>query len=315
MEVFMNYSSFCDYLFASLLDQLEPETTITKDKILKNNHVYMDAFIIRYPGSSCSPVVYLEPLYLEYKNGSSIEKIAGMILARLAHDLPFSLPILSGTNSPEELREHIAFRLISKENNETFLKDVPWIPYLDLAVTFFLHIGYRDDRQITTVIHNHQAASWNLSPADLYEIAKENTPKLFPSVLGRLDHFLLGLDEDTSFAYDSVLPPLYLLSNENGVHGATCLLYDDKIKDLADTLESDLIILPSSIHEVLMLADDHTHEYESLREMVRHINFESIPKEDILSDEIYLYRRNDHTISRWMPCCCDNTDRCGTENL
>ena len=311
----MNYSSFCDYLFASLLDQLEPETTITKEKILKNNNVHLDAFIIRFPGSSCSPVVYLEPLYREYKNGSSIEKIARMISAKLTEEQPLPFRTLPDTNSPEKIRDHIAFRLISKENNETFLEDVPWIPYLDLAVTFFLHFGYRDDKQITSVIHNHQATSWNLSPADLYEIAKENTPKLFPSVLGRLEHFLLGLDEDASFAYDSVLPPLYLLSNENGVHGAACLLYDDKIKDLADTLESDLIILPSSIHEVLMLADDHTHEYESLREMVRHINFESIPKEDILSDEIYLYRRSDHTIVRWTPCCCDNTDRYGTENL
>ena len=94
------------------------------------------------------------------------------------------------------------------------------------------------------------------------------------------------------------------------------MLYEDTIKDFADKIGSDLIILPSSIHEVLILADNHTHEYEMFRDMVRHVNAEDVPKEDILSDELYLYRRGESSqIILWTPCGSDNTDKSGTENL
>ena len=312
----MNYSSFCDYLLAALLNQLEPETTITKEAIRKNNNVLLDAFIIHVPGSASSPVVYLEPLYQNYKDGRSIDKIAHLVVSQLKADLPISLELLRSTNTLEQAKDKIAFRLVSRKNNEALLSDTPWVPFLDLAVIFFLSFGVRDDTQITSVIHNHQAKSWNVSPQDLYELAKENTPRLFPSILGRLEHIVLGWDDEGELisSSDHAAPTLYILSNETGTHGATCLLYENTIKDFADKIEKDLIILPSSIHEVLIMADNQTHNYERLREVVQLANSEGVPKEDILSDQVYLYRRSDHSIIRWTPCDSDNTDTYETQS-
>ena len=312
----MNYSSFCDYLLAALLNQLEPETTIVKESIRKNNDVLLDAFIIRVPGSASSPVVYLEPLYQNYKDGRSIDKIAHLVISQLKADLPVSMELLRSVNSLEQARDKIAFRLVSRKNNEALLSDTPWVPFLDLAVIFFLSFGVRGDTQITSVIHNHQARSWNVSPQDLYEIAKENTPRLFPHILGRLEHLVLGWDDDGELvkSSDPMAPTLYILSNETGTHGATCMLYENIIKDFADKLGSDLIILPSSIHEVLLMADNHTHRYEGLRDVVQLANAEEVPKEDILSDQVYLYRRSDNSIIRWTPCDSDNTGTHETEN-
>ena len=318
MEVCMNYSSFCDYLLAALSSQLDADARITKEMIRKNNNVMLEAFIVRLPVSVSSPVIYLEPLYQSYKNGSSIEKIAQLIAARLKAELPFSLEMAACAHSLDTMRDKIALRLVSQKNNEALLHDVPWVPFLDLAVIFFLYLGTRDDKQITSVIHNHLAKSWNLSPDDLYEIAKINTPRIYPSTIRRLEDILLGWDEDDHCLTpcDNSLPTLFVLSNQTGINGAACMLYENTIKNFAERIGSDFIILPSSIHEVLLLADDHTHDYEMFRDMVRCINMEDVPKEDVLSGEIYLYRRGECSeIIRWMPCGSDNTEPFGTESL
>lgn len=312
----MNYSSFCDYLFAALMNQLEPGTSITKETVRKNNNVFLDAFIIRIPGSSSAPIVYLESLYQSYKDGSPIDKIAHLILARLNAEISLSTELVRNAYSLDAIREKIAFRLISKKHNKALLSDVPWIPYLDLAIIFFLHLGVREDGQITSIIHNQQAKTWNLSPKDLYELAKVNTPILCPYRFSSLDQLLLGWDEEESRLVPCApdLPTIFTLSNQLGIHGASCILYENIIKDFADQMESDLIILPSSIHEVLILTDDHTHPYESYRNVIQHINEEEVATEDILSDELYLYRRGSSNIIKWTPYASDNAEPYGRAN-
>lgn len=313
----MNYSSFCDYLFAALMNQLEPGTSITKETVRKNNHVFLDAFIIRIPGSVSAPVIYLESLYENYKNGSSIDKIARMVTARVHAELPLSTELVQNIHSLDVMREKIAFRLISRKQNEALLSDVPWVPYLDLAIIFFLHLGGDEDTQITSLIHNQQAKTWNLSPKDLYALAKMNTPKLYPYRLGRMEQLALGWNEDESQSVPCIpdFPSIFILSNQIGIHGASCILYENILKDFADQMEADLIILPSSIHEVLILTDDHMHPYETYRTIIQQVNTEEVSTEDILSDELYLYRRGTTDIIKWTPYAYDNAEPCGKENL
>lgn len=313
----MSYSSFCEYLFASLMNLLDHNTTITKESIRKNNNVSLDAFVIHIPGSGSAPVIYLQPLYKSYQNGSSIDKISQLIISRLKKEIPLSQELLQNIQTFDMVRDRIVFRLISQKNNETLLTEVPWVPFLDLAVTFYLHLGVRDNNQITSVIHNHQAKLWNLSPEDLYTLAKENTPRIYPSTLSRMEHLLFGWNEDEGRLKpcETPLPPLYVLTNQAGINGASCLLYDGIIKDFADRIGSDLIILPSSIHEVLLLPDSHTDEYDEFRQMVQNINAEEVPKEDILSDDLYLYCRSSNTgITKWIPCGSGSAESYGTTN-
>lgn len=203
------------------------------------------------------------------------------------------------TKSFEAAREHIAFRLISKERNEELLKDIPWKPWEDLAIIYYLHFGVMDDKQITTIIHNYQMEKWDLSLDELHELAKENTLKLCPSTIGRLDHMLFGWkeEEEKMCQLDPALPVLYVLSNQTGINGSICMLYDNVLKEFADMLESDLIILPSSVHEVLLLKYDIDVNLELFKNMVRCVNEEDVPPEEVLSDSVYIYFREKDQIS------------------
>lgn len=54
----------------------------------------------------------------------------------------------------------------------------------------------------------------------------------------------------------------------------------------------NLIILPSSIHEMLFLPASTCDRHEYLKAMVAHVNRTELDVDDILSDNVYYYARN-----------------------
>ena len=88
-----------------------------------------------------------------------------------------------------------------------------------------------------------------------------------------------------------------MLGNRNGIKGAAVILYEGLLKEMAKSLESDLLILPSSIHEILVMAYDNEVDLFLIKDMVERINQSEIPLCDVLSNEIYRYSREKEEIS------------------
>lgn len=298
----MNYPTFCSVLTFALSACAGSETKITRQSVPKNNGVCLDALILKKAGSSCAPVIYLDPLYHLYQSGSPIESICNSVLSCLEQKLPFPPEICTKIQNLESVKDLIAFRLISRESNEALLKGIPWVPFLDLAIVFFLDLSSGPDGHATTLIHSHLASLWNTSADQLLSIARKNTPLLFPSVITRMED-LLPLPVPDSGSEDRV-PALHILTNRSGLYGASCILYENAMKDFADRTASDVIILPSSIHEVLLLPDDHPSDYDSLCDIVQSVNASAVAKEDVLAGHIYLYTRCDRTIRMWPSAFC-----------
>lgn len=318
----MNYTSFCEKFTALLSNCMIPEARLLREKIQKNNGVRLDALIISNPRFIGAPVIYLEPFYELYKCGASMEDLCSIVLSGLKGDPPVPETLVSALRDFEAVRDRLVFRLVSRVKNREFLETVPWVPFLDLAVIFALHLGNCGSQRISTVIHSRQAECWGTSPSELYSIAKENTPRVNPPVLSDLEELLFGklcptAKKEQKFCpdrEDSLLTPVYVLTNESGIYGAACMLYDNIIKDFADRIGSDLIILPSSVHEVL-LVPDFSFSCESCRRMVRNVNQNDVPMEDVLSDEVYLFSRTDSRgIIRWTSSCADTPETAETVN-
>lgn len=313
----MNNSSFFSVLTSALSARLEPGTKIIRETVLKNNGIRLDSILVLTEDLSYAPVIYLDPLYAHYKAGSSMEEICRSVLAMIHRELPFSPDLLLKILEPQTIKERIAYRLVSRKANEELLKDIPWVPFLNMAVIFFLQLDSTSNTQITALIHKRLAELWKLSTNELFRLAKKNTPVLFPMSLEPLQNLVADSLKETGSAPDdaSFLPDIHVLTNRQGIYGASCLLYENVIKDFAERMASDLIILPSSIHEVLLIPDSHGFDYESLRQMVQDINAAEVPKEDILSDEIYFYIRCSRSFKIWpSPSLCDTPSPDGTKN-
>lgn len=293
----MNYIQFCKDLKKSLSEKLGNDITIEFEQMYKNNNTIKEAFLIKDPKSSSSPILYLDVLYQNYKNGKSIDGMVDSIIKRLKTEIIESEKMARIANDIEMIKDKITYRLVSRCENEMFLTNIPWIPYLDLAIIFSIHLGFKNGNQITSIITNNQLKKWNITTEEIYKLAKENTYKIYPHSIGRLDHLVLGWNDEEKIMPESyAIPTLFILTNKKGINGATCILYDSVIKEFSNKMNSDLLILPSSVHEVLLLADSGDVEYEKFENMVKEINSKDVPREDVLSDSIYLYSRKDDKI-------------------
>lgn len=87
--------------------------------------------------------------------------------------------------------------------------------------------------------------------------------------------------------------PLYVLSNTNGLYGASCMIYQDVLKDFADRIQADIVLLPSSVHEVLLTPKLPETSYEDLSSMVTSINRQEVSLEEQLSNQVYLFSREE----------------------
>ena len=94
----------------------------------------------------------------------------------------------------------------------------------------------------------------------------------------------------------SFTAPFYVLTNTSGVNGAVCMLYPNVLKHFSEGIEQDVVILPSSIHEVLLLADEEGISYDELSQMVAQINTSEVLPQDRLSNQVYRYSRKSDSI-------------------
>lgn len=294
----MHYEEFCTALQEELLNRLDSSFVIHREHILKNNGTVLDSLTLLNSDSRCSPVISLQMLFERLENGSSIPEICDYIESIMNTRLPVSVSRIDSLNCFQDLKKKITFRIISQEKNGDFLQNVPWVPFLDLAIIFSLSIQSEGDLQISTVLTRAVSDAWNVSPDDLLVLAKENTPRIYPSVFKNLEtvfeDFFPGSFSLLPQPQDISVPTLYIFTNASAHYGAACILYPDALKDLAEQFGSDLLIFPSSIHEVLMIPDSSSFsksDYDIFRSTILHVNQEAVLPEDFLSDRLYRYDR------------------------
>ena len=304
----MVYESFLSSITEHLQHKLGDDYQIFIRRIPKNNGVILDGLCIHSNKRSMAPAIYLNSYFEQYEEGMSLDEIIQDIL-----NLYRSAVIpdaICGTElfHPDVLQSKIMFKLIHAESNRELLNDIPHIRYLDLAIVFYLYLDHSASGQLTALIHKEHIQNWNLKVKDLWQSALVNTPLAFPAEIRSMAELMKEIardqlgDEFDEALIDALLTnedetsPLYVLSNINGLNGAACILYQNILKDFADSVGSDLIILPSSIHEVLITLNSPGASYEDLSNMVTAINQHEVPPEDQLSNQVYLYTRDNDRI-------------------
>ena len=133
---------------------------------------------------------------------------------------------------------------------------------------------------------------WGIREEQLYQAALEQNMKKYPFIIADAGQFLFKTEPvPEQFPEEMKENRFYYLTNSNIVNGAATILYPDILKTIGDKFQGNYFILPSSIHEVLLLKNDGETNVEELQSTVRSVNDESVPEGDILSDHVYAYDR------------------------
>lgn len=280
---------------ATLEKWLPADIKMQTRKIVKTNDRVLTGLIISSADTDIAPTIYLDPYMDAIRNGgATYDEVIENIL-RLYKDNKTS----SNFDTESFLdwgraKERITFRLINWKANDKFLKDVPHIRYLDLAVIFTYLVEIDDAGQGNIVIHDCHAKNWGVDEKALYEVAMNNSPELLPMSCMPMSRMLEDLLPDDASNSAEDIPDMLVLTNRTKTYGAAVILYPGLLKSVADQFDTDFWLLPSSVHEVLLLpAEPDMDIRDDLSAMVREVNASQVPDGEILSDHAYYYSRSE----------------------
>ena len=287
----MNYNEFVEKVREGLSDKLKPSYEIVLKKVAKNNNVYRYGLSV-FPKENnetdkVSRIVYLEDFYHEYQENQkyNLESIVEELYSIF---LSFDMPEFNETDytNINKVKDRIIFELVNYKMNEERLSNRPFIKVMDLAIIFaFVATDFGRDFGVIHIT-NEMANNFGLTKDEIWDIAKKNTPKLLEADIVPMSSFVP--DESV----DAEADEMYILCNKKKAGGAGVLLYDRILENLSSKLESDLYILPSSIHETIIIRADKDKNISDLQDMVKNINNTVVSTEDILSDKVYHYIRS-----------------------
>lgn len=198
--------------------------------------------------------------------------------------------------SKDKVLNNVTCRLVNPERNAGYLADALHVPFLDLVVVYVLRYPIADDQEVVVTLKSSNLEHYGVTTEEIEKAAMENTKKHGFAIRPVNDALSMLVPDDDSGEF-SQLPDigLYVASNPEMRYGANILLFPEEIGKLAERLNKNLFILPSSIHEVLLIAEDEQDEEELCR-MVKDVNTTSVEENEVLSDHIYYYDRTTKTV-------------------
>jgi len=310
-----------DQTFLTLVSQwvqkkLGPEVTVRHHVIYKNNSVRKDALCILEKGANISPTIYLEAYFAMFQSGASMKEICDRICQEYETNRCCGYLDVSDLCDFGKAKKQIAYKLIHYEKNLQLLREVPHRRFLDLAIVYYILIENSFIGNGTALIHHRQMGVWQVEEEDLYRAAKENTDRLLGNEVQDMRQVvrqLLQTDVERQLAadikggickkeqvdlwvedlLDNTMPrervPMYVMSNSDKYMGAAAVLNDKNLKKLSAQWGCGIYVIPSSIHEMILIPDRELICVEEMENLLKEVNEQPENAQDFLSNQVYYY--------------------------
>ncbi len=278
----MTYEDFLMHLEQKIMGKLEEGETVKRVRILKNNNVKLDGFSYCVEGHRERPTVYVNQYYQEELLEDTVDEIADMVLKLQRESRLFPSHGVDQLMDFEKMRKRIHCRLISRDKNEELLKDVPWLPWLDLAIVFHFQIPERILEHATALIYTSHMEYWGVTIEDIYTAAAENMSEI-QVFLEPMEHFL------GTCGFDPLSSGMHILSNCQKEYGAAVIINPQVQRMCLQRLGESYYVLPSSVHELLLLPESLAVGPFELEQLIREVNTTCVRQEEYLSGHAYFY--------------------------
>lgn len=291
----MNYKQFVSAVEVRVKQSVEDGMSVHIHTNVKNNGRERVGITVVEQGINISPTIYLEEYYEQFRKNQSLDSIVKNIL-ELYREVKFEHSWeLDSVQKYERARKKIVYKLINEKENERILKDVPHVPYLDLAIVFYILMDINQSGTATILVTNDLMNMWGVDCEKLYEEAKQNTEKLLPAEFQTMKSVISELLEEPVDDTEEE-DMMYVLSNNLRCFGAACILYEGMLEKIGDQLEENFYVLPSSVHEVIVIPESKSLNRIELEEMIVEINETQVEEEEILSDCAYYFSRKENRL-------------------
>ena len=182
--------------------------------------------------------------------------------------------------------------VVGKDQNAEMLQSVPHQEMEDLATVYRIDLGDTENGNATVLITNEMLRNYGITPDQLHQDAIDAAHQTMKYSIRSMDEVLMGMAQ--SMGIDQEQPvmfssPLYVATTERDMYGAGVLAVPSFFEEAAEKLDGNFYVLPSSVHEILLLPDRFAPEPQLLKEMVQDVNANEVDPKDRLSNNVYHY--------------------------
>lgn len=261
-----------------------------KEEMVTKSGKKLHGFILKRNDARVAPVFYYEDFFEMYKNGTPMDESQRKVFEFLTgHAMPGD-DVGKMLSCWDKVREKLVVKLLNYENNKEFLERTPHRLFGDMALICQVFISGDGFGCGTVTVDEELISYWDVSQDEVFKAALENMMSYHVKFV---DLFKETSTDKEAFA-DA--PRMYLSLFDAPIHGAATMLRTDELWTFAREKSCDLFVVPVSIHEALLMEFREDLDSEFLGDMLRSINQDHAEKADILSNDVFLLRRENHSL-------------------
>lgn len=262
----------------------ESDLKVTIGSIEKNNESNREVVIIHGDGLPVSPSIGLKALYTYYESFEDISLVVDAVMDIISNQI--SPDIVDVVKTWECVKDKITFKVVNAELNQNRLHDVPSKDYLDLKVICCIKL--RDDENSAIIeVKSEMLEFWKITEAELWSAAENNFINEQYEIRDMREVLSEMMQMD---CVDGVQSDMYVMTNESKCYGAAGILCANLLEEFAME-HGDFIVLPCSVHELILVKASMLTEVESIKDMIQVINIENVDPEEVLSNNYYYYSK------------------------
>lgn len=289
----MDIKEFAQWVADAVQERLGGDCQAEIKEVRKNNNAVLTGLMIRNPSTNISPCIYLEEFFQGFKKGTeTVEGMADKIAGSYKEaGLPDRMDI-SFFIDYEKARKNVRGKLVNTEMNRKLLEAVPHREFLDLSMVYMLLLEEECDMECSIEIKNEYLELWDVTEEDLFRDADANARRDGGTVLKNIVDIIkeAPYGEETAVQALDKSFPMYVLTNRRRTYGAVGMLDTETMKAAGKILGGSYYILPSSVHELILLAPSgKAGDVKELEGIVKLINNTEVLEEQRLGYHIYHY--------------------------
>lgn len=323
----MEYNEFLDKLVEGLEKKMGERYVISIRVNLKENgkRVKGISIIDRDNKNGTAPVIYADGYFREYVEDGDMDTCVESMIESYVQCKDVSFGDIERLADWEKCKGWIYPILIHRDKNKELLKRVAYRKYLDLAVCYIIRIPQEaEEGNAMARVDKDKLKMWNINEEELHQTAIGNLFNDGYQILGMAEVVkdlldLKSLEEDGNedlfesekdndmgshgsgkdtekynCGCDNLIEDdfdMYVLTNKRRYYGAVCMLNTDVLESFGRRIQNNFYIIPSSLHEVILVPYADDTQAEQLREIINEVNQEMVEPEEVLSDHAYFYDR------------------------
>ena len=301
MNTVKKFSEYVQMQIQEYLPEQYQEADCFMKEILRNNGGYGTSMEFHVPGENVVCSIHMAPYFAEFEQGRPFGEIMEKIAIQIQDT--YEIEKLMKENHIEDfqsMKPYLRISLINTGRNHQKLLRMPHREMEDLSMVCRVDIPGLEGHG-TMEVTNDVLQAWGIRKEALFDTALKNMQESGDYVMQTGSSKIHELFADApapenllNAPADTALDPgelFYILTNKENVRGASAMLCPWVMKKVSDLFPEGFYILPSSIHEILIISQNGENSVKELREIVRNANRTAVKKEEILSDNIYQYDR------------------------